>query len=244
MITCIFRGRLGNHLDFIYTLFKYCKTYNIDFDKISFPRYEKYRIPGRENYFVKECFPLYSEFVQSKFDKDYIDTRKMKTLFRKDLKVNCKDNFYLYLFGAVIRDYSDLDLIEQLFYNKKNYDKVYEVRNYLGNNLGIHIRRGDFLNHKEYANLIVSKEKYKEMIKNNADKFDKIVIFSDSLKWCKENLENEYKDKVIFDESKLAYEGMIRMSSCKDIIMNNGSSYSKWSKILSPIVRRIYEVKE
>jgi len=242
MITCVFRGRLGNHMGFIYSLFKFCKDRNIDFNKVSFSKYENSRV--RKNYYVNECFPLYSSFLQSRFNKNYIDVSKLRMLLYKDFSTfDIKDDFFIFFYSTVMKTFNDLDLIEQLFYNKDIYDKVLKERNYLGNNLAIHIRRDDFLiktKNQEKWKITYSIGQYNEMIKNNKDKFDKIIIFSDGIKWCKYYLNREFRNKVIFDESKLAYEGMIRMSSCKDIIMNPNSTYSLWGKNLLKITNKIY----
>jgi len=257
MITAFFRGRLGNHLRFIYTTFKYCKNKNIDFDKIAFVKYSdtkfyEYSYYNRNSdyyrhiYYMNECFPMYSEYLQSKFTLSHADLAKQKLILNASTNHNHKDNFYFYLYSSLKISFSNCDeeLVEQLFYNKKYYDKVFEERNYLGNNLGIHVRRGDFLTHRSFKKSVFTKDSFNDTIKNNLNKFDKIVIFSDDIKWCKGNLENEYKDKVIFDETKSACDTIIRMSSCREVIKQSYSSFSEWGKNLSPIINRIYGVRK
>lgn len=92
----------------------------------------------------------------------------------------------------------------------------------------IHVRRGDYLrfsNHHtvqqlEYFNNSI------EILKNDTEIF---VIFSDDIKWCKENF---IGDNFLFIENEKDYVEIYLMSKCKNHIISN-SSFSWWSAWLN-----------
>lgn len=103
----------------------------------------------------------------------------------------------------------------------------------------IHVRRGDYIkfsnNHRlqtlEYFNNAIN------ILKNDTEIF---IVFSDDIKWCKENFSG---NKFFFVENEKDYVEMYLMSLCKNNIISN-SSFSWWpawlnendnKKVIGPI---------
>lgn len=96
------------------------------------------------------------------------------------------------------------------------------------NTCSIHIRRGDYVG-LESHHPIQPISYYKEAIKIVGE--DKhFLIFSDDIKWCKENF-NFLKNKT-FILDNLDYEDLYLMSYCNDNIIAN-SSFSWWGAWLN-----------
>lgn len=94
------------------------------------------------------------------------------------------------------------------------------------NSVALHIRRGDFLNHKRHH--VISMEYYEKAIHLvKALREDTIFyVFSDDMKWCQEN----FKDvNFVHLEEYLDFE-LIRL--CKHQIMPN-STFSLWATYLT-----------
>lgn len=91
----------------------------------------------------------------------------------------------------------------------------------------LHVRRGDYLRFQE-IHPVCSKEYYDEAVNINCEDVDNILVFSDDLQWCKDNLKY---DNLIFisDED---YNEMYLMSRCKNNIIAN-SSFSWWAAWLN-----------
>lgn len=93
----------------------------------------------------------------------------------------------------------------------------------------IHIRRGDYVNLKDYHPLC-SMEYYTEAIKIMKSKgHDKFLIFSDDIEWCKLKF---IGDEFEFSEGRSEITDMYLMSSCHSHIIAN-SSFSWWGAWLN-----------
>ena len=121
--------------------------------------------------------------------------------------------------------------------DKKNRD----LENYLLNNEGcvsIHVRRGDYLEHKLYKGLC-GLEYYKkaiELIRKRHINIKKWVIFSNDISWCKDNLLPLLGDETIcfvdWNVSADSFKDMRLMSACRINILAN-SSFSWWAAYLN-----------
>jgi hypothetical protein len=102
------------------------------------------------------------------------------------------------------------------------------------NSLCIHVRRGDYVGNSHHE--IVGKDYYDRGIEKikSLTKIDKIYVFSDDVKWCKDNMKFEFPTMFVGDEySGVKAEGhMTLMSSCHNFIIPN-SSFAWWSAWLS-----------
>lgn len=92
--------------------------------------------------------------------------------------------------------------------------------------VGIHVRRGDYVNNPFYVDLTETPYYEDAMAKFDGESF---IVFSDDIEWCK-------KQKIFkgceFSEGKSDVEDMNLLASCKGIIMAN-SSFSWWASYLS-----------
>ncbi len=95
------------------------------------------------------------------------------------------------------------------------------------NNVSIHIRRTDYVESNGYHPVqpISYYEKALEIIGH----YDNVVVFSDDIKWCKENLNF---DNMIFVDGFDDIEDIWLMSMCKNNIIAN-SSFSWWGSWLN-----------
>lgn len=110
---------------------------------------------------------------------------------------------------------------------KEKYPEIYTSEN----SISVHIRRGDYMNF-QHIYKILPLGYYKEAIKNaNKNKKAQIFVFSDDIKWCKENLNIPEFQNCIFVEEE-DYKCMQLMTKCKIHIIAN-SSFSWWGAYLS-----------
>lgn len=99
----------------------------------------------------------------------------------------------------------------------------------------ISIRRGDFVSNetiKKKHYICNPKYYYKsiEYIKKNVKK-PRFVVFSDDIKWCKENL--DFPDNTLYESGQdPVWEKLRLMYSCKHFIISN-STFSWWAQYLS-----------
>ncbi|MCA6436733.1 MAG: alpha-1,2-fucosyltransferase [Bacteroidetes bacterium] len=128
---------------------------------------------------------------------------------------------------------NDFEINEEL--DLDNYSLKNEIIN--KNSIGIHVRRGDYLLHKELFT-ILDKEYYEKAIEFVKSKVNNPVfyVFSDDRAGAKELLNNLLvNDKVIFvnnNNGSKDYLDLELMRSCKHFIMAN-STFSWWAAWLS-----------
>jgi hypothetical protein len=91
--------------------------------------------------------------------------------------------------------------------------------------IGIHIRRGDYVNHPFYVDLMKTDYYEKAMAEFPSERFQ---IFSDDLNWCTE--QPIFKD-VWFNKST-ELDDFNTMAGCKGFIIAN-SSFSWWAGYLN-----------
>jgi len=119
--------------------------------------------------------------------------------------------------------------------------KMAELINYK-NSVSLHIRRGDYVNDKN-TNLhhgtcgIEYYEKALEYLKSKLSSIPysselNIFVFSDDIKWAKENLKFDYPTVFVSSTEIPDYEELILMSKCKHNIIAN-SSFSWWGAWLN-----------
>lgn len=104
----------------------------------------------------------------------------------------------------------------------------------LGNYVSVHVRRGDYLNHKLYKNTCGTTYYNKAIsyMKNMVD-IDGFVVFSNDINWCRNNL--SIADDCIFvdwNKGLESYRDMQLMTLCKHNIIAN-SSFSWWGAWLN-----------
>lgn len=117
--------------------------------------------------------------------------------------------------------------------SKKQIQLVKEIEE--NHSIGVHIRRGDYLKEPLYQG-ICNIDYYKRAFAIMESKVENPIyyIFSNDLKWCKENIPSLTKHKCIFVENtgKYSYIDMYMMTRCQNLIIAN-SSFSWWSAYLN-----------
>ena len=98
----------------------------------------------------------------------------------------------------------------------------------LNNTVSIHVRRGDYV-HLPNHYPIQSVEYYQRAYEIIGDKNINVVIVSDDISWCKENLSF---NNTHFIENETNITDLYIMSLCKHNIMSN-STFSWWGAWLN-----------
>jgi hypothetical protein len=97
--------------------------------------------------------------------------------------------------------------------------------------VSIHVRRGDYVKHSnsfppitvEYVNAAINK------IWNTGftEKLTKYIVFSDDIKWCRENIRDSNGFTFEYSEGRNEFEDLSLMASCSHHIIAN-STFSWW----------------
>lgn len=136
--------------------------------------------------------------------------------------------------------YQNRNLIRQIFSNPKSVSE--DIREY-GKKLSkyksvsIHIRRGDYVTNPETLNVhgICSLEYYYKSMDYivSKEKEAHFFIFSDDLRWVKENFQSNHSFNLVnFEGNSSPTEELWLMSQCKHHLIAN-SSFSWWGAWLS-----------
>ena len=125
------------------------------------------------------------------------------------------------------------DLCNLFKFKEPIYNNCTQKLNYIRNDseaplVSVHFRRGDYL---EVSSLNLSMEYYAQAINIFVDEFPdfKLLVFSDDIEWCKNNILGEY---VHYTENTSMFEDMCLMSLCDHNIIAN-SSFSWWASYLN-----------
>jgi hypothetical protein len=106
------------------------------------------------------------------------------------------------------------------FFFKENYLEK-------GINVSLHIRRGDYVNQPE-KHPVLPMEYYQKAL-DKLGNYDRLLIFSDDIEWCKKTLTFE---KMYFVDNLPEIESLWLMSMCQHNIIAN-SSFSWWGAWLN-----------
>lgn len=169
----------------------------------------------------------------------------------KNLICNCSNNISIHGACAIINDnfkYKKINIIPNLIFLLNGYfqsEKYFkgvenEIKNTLKKpsdltfdinphdiNVSIHVRRGDYLNLSQY-HPVQTLEYYTNAL-DIIGKYDKCFIFSDDIKWCKDNLKFH---NIVFVEENNEQKAIWMMSECTHNIIAN-SSFSWWGAWLN-----------
>jgi len=164
---------------------------------------------------------------------DKIINDKQTLLFSENAVVGVNlpyDNNYNYYIDGYWQYHKHLTEIKDLIANdlKPNTPFLNKFAEYNGqNNTSLHIRRTDYVSSNGY-HPVQTIEYYEEAINKIGD-YEKLLIFSDDIEWCKENLKF---DRMVFMEGHDDVEDLWLMSLCKNNIIAN-SSFSWWGAWLN-----------
>lgn len=117
--------------------------------------------------------------------------------------------------------------IIELFKDRKTID---QIKGQFNNSVSIHVRRGDYLKFsKVYIQLPLEYYLKALSLLEKQVKIDRIYVFSDDIKWCKQNFKD---DRIDFVEGLPDYIDLYAMTKCTHNIMAN-SSFSWWGAYLN-----------
>jgi hypothetical protein len=228
IFTCELNGRLGNQMFMIANAYSQAIDHNCKFIA---PKYSVNAdvFEYLDNIYKNIDFSI-NDIDDLKNDESYVnvgttfDYSKMEIPKNKNIIFNGyfqSEKFFL----------SNSLKIKKLFSPTYEFiQKYHDIFPFLKNNdtIAINVRRGDY---RYYPNEhpIISKEyifKSLEYIPNN--KTSPIIVISDDIKWCKENINI---DNSFFAENMTSWEMLWLMSLCKHFIISN-SSFSWWGAFL------------
>lgn len=99
----------------------------------------------------------------------------------------------------------------------------------LNNSLFVTVRRGDFVMLK--STFLCCNAKFYDVsyqiLTSKGEKYDKILVSSDDLEWCKNNLKFHDDDNVIYLDGEKPFDIIQLASLCKDFIIGT-STFSWW----------------
>ena len=185
---------------------------------------------------VRKLLPqLKTEFIEN---IEYVYDEKVQNLV---------GDYYFEGYWQSHKYYLDIksDIIKAFEFPKpNNYNEHMALEITSSNSVGIHIRRGDYLNHKDFKG-ICNLDYYHRAINDllSKSKYYHFYIFSNDIQWCKENVQPLINNnKVIYvteNKGKDSFWDMYLMSKCKNLIIAN-SSFSWWGAFLNTNVSNIY----
>jgi hypothetical protein len=223
MVSCYLMGGLGNQLFQIASGYALSREIHSDFG-----------IDINQGHFTQKPALNYNYTVYYKINKIDLNSQKFSYIYNEP--------FFNYKKIPITNDILIKGYFQSEKYFDKYYDEVYDLimHNYIVNNLkkafslinslSLHVRRGDYLNKPNFhTNLPI--DYYIEAIKyiDSKDKIDKIYVFSDDIKWCKENFTD---NRMIYIDNLEDYEELYLMSLCSHNIIAN-SSFSWWGSYLN-----------
>lgn len=240
MKTVIFLGELGNQMT-TYCLYKeMSKKYDIKAIFFHPNRLNKiFNLKINENKYKsiyhEDNFKLIKKILDF-FKIIYRDSRYEGESIEQ-LIDNKKVYYYCgcwYPVDLIKKNYKEIiqDFTFPPFENEKNL-KMKEIIE-KSNSISIHVRRGDYLDHPLFGG-ICEKEYYQSAIKAILNKVKNPIffIFSNDIKWCKENLNMDYPSYYIdWNKGEKSFRDMQLMSLCKHNIIPN-SSFSWWGAWLN-----------
>ncbi len=104
--------------------------------------------------------------------------------------------------------------------------QLYSYSKKYGGMSGLHVRRGDFVLSKNSKHACVSLDYVKKAINST---MEDIVVFSDDINWCKENL-SEFPF-LEFHCGNNAFDDFLALSQCSNYILS-GSTFSWWAAFI------------
>jgi hypothetical protein len=175
--------------------------------------------------FELDKFPNLNYETQKKENKKFIEI--VDDFFYKELNYNKNLNYYLNGFWQSEKYFSEFsDVIQsELQPDVLTRKKLLSIVS--DDSVSLHIRRTDYVTSNGFHP--VQNIEYYNKALDIIGNYEQLLIFSDDINWCKENL--NYK-KMIFIENMSSVENVWLMSLCKNNIIAN-SSFSWWGAWLN-----------
>ena len=218
MVYSVFTDRLGNNL------FQFAAAFSIDKDVIICvpnKREYKYILQYSELFFKGiEIIDFVPDEEMVYCDPAYTYT-KIKHKVENKLVLRGYFQSYKYIDKTLIRKQFRLDKSIALDL-KERYPRLLSQKF-----SAIHVRRGDYMKNL-YKHPFCGKRYYREAIKELGNP-DRIIIFSDDIKWCRNNLRGENIDYM---EGSSFLDDFFLMTFAEQLVISN-SSFSYWAAFLN-----------
>lgn len=193
-------------------------------------------------------------YVLSRFGRKFLPIRKTEYIPPYSMNYTCDKNamerkgdcYYEGYWQSAHHFVEIKDELREVFqhpepneYNSELIKKIKETES-----VGIHVRRGDYLNEPEFRG-ICGVEYYRKSIKGvlSDGKHHSFFIFSNDMQWCREQLAPLLQGhELIFVTNNTGRNScwdMFLMAYCKDLVIAN-SSFSWWGAFLNNHAGRIY----
>lgn len=170
---------------------------------------------------------------------EIVESREQQ--FKFSLELYGKENEDIYYLGYW-QSYKYFEPITELVKNHFSFPPFSEVKNidmasFIEDNvdrtISMHIRRGDYTNHKLFGG-ICTLEYYKMAILKISEKIENpiFIIFSNDINWCKEKFNQFNVEFIDWNSDELSFRDIQLMSICGNNIIAN-SSFSWWGAFLN-----------
>lgn len=219
MISSVLKGGLGNYMFQIATACTLSKKYNstavFDFSK-------SHKVHGTITSYIDNIFhnvECGEQLIKSIYNQPSFSYSDIP--FSENMLLDGSFQSEKYLNRELILDLFSIDIKSK----KYIYSKYEQLLNY--DTVSMHIRRGDYIQ-KQDRHPVQSIEYYEKAM-NYFKEYDKFIILSDDIAWCKDNFKG---DNFIFIEGEKDYIDLYLMSMCNHNIIAN-SSFSWWGAWLN-----------
>lgn len=214
MISCKLQGGLGNYL------FQIAAMYSLS-DNVGFDIQNATQVHGNiKKYLTNILRKINPNIKELQYQYDEPSFTYQPLPINDGILFNGYFQSEKYLNREKILDLYSID--EDSFnYIKSKYSNI------LTNSISVHVRRGDYLI-KQDRHPIQNINYYNKALAEFTE-CDNILVFSDDIKWCKENF---IGNKFTFIEGEADYIDLWLMSLCKHNIIAN-SSFSWWGAWLN-----------
>jgi len=230
MIVCKIQGGLGNQL----FQWAFGRNLSLKFDRNLFLDSNFYFNQGS----VVRQFSLNLYNIEiNNLDNDAINIMRRSpiklitdnsTFFELDI-LN-EENYYLDGYWQSEKFFSENEkvILKELRYDSPRMRSIHKGMNFENEQtVSLHFRRGDYVGADDFYTTL-NNGYYHDALDIIGD-YDRVLIFSDDIAWCKENLKFR---NMIFSEGLSNVEDLALMSKCHHNIIAN-SSFSWWAAKLN-----------
>lgn len=151
--------------------------------------------------------------------------------FSEELFNNCPDNVNINAFLQSDKYFSHVrnDILEDFSF-KKEFEKPFDKY------ISLHVRRGDYVHQPQY-HPVCSLEYYSEALEIINEDLP-LVVFSDDIEWCKQNIKADY-----YSEESVANRDLYLMTKAEHNIIAN-STFSWWGAWLNKSNNKVVAPKQ
>lgn len=232
---------LRNNLDFKLDLspYEYYKRwpYELEIFNIEKKYADKSEIPFYERYYYKN---KYLEYINNVIIKPFCvkinKNHKIENYLKFDHNFLIEKKWYFDWYFQCEKYFKDFEpeIRKNFTFSKQLSERNLELLKSLKwkNMVSVHVRRWDYLKLRNIYN-ICWLEYYNKAIKyiSNNVKNPVFLLFSDDIKWVKENFKWEWYYYVDWNKWKDSWQDMALMSKCKHNIIANSSFSRRWARL-------------